>query len=97
MPVVLIGCRHIDFVSRLFSFLGKRTDDVIGFKSGDFQHRDIHCLQDLLNNRNRFPDIFRSLRTLRFVLLVRLMPEGSPGRIKCHTKMGRVDFLDQIL
>ena len=84
LTVILIGRCHIDFVAGFFALTGKRADDVIRLEAGDFENGYIHCLKKLLDDRNRLADILGRLGPLGFVLLIRLMAEGTSGRVKSH-------------
>ena len=96
LAVILIRRSHIDLKSRFLTFLRERSDHIVRLKSGDLQHRYIHRLQEVFDHRNRFSDIFRSLGTLGFVLLIRLVAESATRRVKSHSDMRRVDLLQQI-
>ena len=84
LAVVLVGRRHIDFVSGFFAHVGERADDVIRLETGDFENGYIHRLEELLDDGNRLADVFRGLGALGFVLLVRLVAEGTSCRVKSH-------------
>ena len=96
LSVVLVRSSHIDFKTGLFALFGECTDNIIGFKARHFKHRDIHGHEEVFDNRNGFADVLRRFRPLGFILLVRLMTEGTPGRVKRHTDMSRVDLLDEV-
>ena len=96
LRVILVRRSHIDLKSGLFALLGERTDDIVRFESRYLKHRDIHCLQQLFDDRHGFADIFGCLGSLRFVLLIGLMAEGTTSRIKSNAYMRRIDFLEQV-
>ena len=97
LRIILIRRCHIDLKTCLFTLLGQRTDDIVRLKTRHFQHRNIHRLQNLLDYRHGFPNIFRCFRSLRLVLLICLMAECTTRRIESHSQMGRVDLTNQIL
>ena len=97
LAVVLVGGSHIDLVARFLAQHGERTDDVIRLETGHLQHRYIHCLQELLDDGHGFAYVLRRLGTLRLVLLVRLVAEGTALGVKRHAQMRGVDFSDEVL
>ena len=96
LRVVLIRRSHIDLKTGFFALHRERADDIVRFETGYLEHGYIHRLQQLFDDRNGFADIFGRLGSLRFVLLISLMAEGTAGRVKSDAYMGRVDFLEQV-
>ena len=97
LAVVLIGRCHIDLISCLFALFGKRTNDIVRFEPRHLEHGNIHRFEHLLDHRHGLTDIFGCLRSLRFVLLVRLMAERPAGRVKSNTYMGRLNLTNEII
>ena len=96
LRIILIRRSHIDLITCFLTLLGERTDNVIRFKTRHFQHGYIHRFEQSFDDRHRFADIFRCLRSLRFILLIRFVAERATGRVKSNTYMRRIDFLEQI-
>ena len=97
LSVVLVRRRHIDLKTGLFALLGERTDDIIRFKTQHLKGRYIHRFQQPFDDRHRLANILRRLLALRLVLLVCLVTEGAAFRVKRHTDMRRIDFLQQVI
>ena len=97
LSVVLVRRGHIDLEIGLFALHGERSDDIVRFESGHFEHRYVHRLQDIFDDRHGFAYVLRRLGPLRFVLLVSLMAECAACRVKSDTEMRRIDFANQIV
>ena len=90
LAIVLVRRDHEHFESGFGRFARQRADHVVGFVSGDFDHRDSHRFEELLNVRNRDDDVLRRFAAVGFVVGEQFVPEIAARRIERHAKVVRV-------
>ena len=94
LSVILIGSHHIDIERVFVGLFGNGSDNVVGFKSHRFQHRNVISFQNFFDDGNRCLYVFGSGFALRFVGFELRVSERWPGRIESHGNVARI-FLSQ--
>ena len=92
LSVVLVGSHHVGIDASFTGFRSQCTDYVVGFVSGNLQNRNMIGTYDILYDRNRLPDSFRSLFPLRFVCFISFVAKRRPRRVEGNSDVSGIFF-----
>ena len=87
LPVVLVRCDHIHVHLLRCKLHGNGAQHIVGLKTGDGEHGDVHDLNQLRKGFQRIYHQLRSGRAGAFVGRIQLVAEGAARRIESHRQM----------
>ena len=86
LAIVLVGCEHIGLDACSSSLSSECADNVVGLETVYLKHRNVHRLDNTLDDRHRGTYVLGSLLALRLVCRKRLVAECL-AMIERHTDM----------
>ena len=97
LAVILVGCHHKGVYALLVSLSCQGTDYIVCLEARHLQDRDVVSLQDAFDIRHGKLYALGRFLTLRLILGIGLVAEGSARRVEGNAQMGGLLFLKHIL
>ncbi len=97
LVIVFVGCDHPGLKALVGRLMGQRADDVVGLVAGSANRRDVERVEQLVDVRQLFGNVFRHRIALCFVLGKLDVPLSRLGSVKRNGDVSRLFSFDDVI